>query len=218
MCAIPFVIVAGKLSDKVSAKILVPGGLIFQSIVFTLYCFVPNPTSWTAYALAVPQAGTVMIVIVTMQSYVSKRCPKNIRGMIFAVIGIFSALGCVSYLQTYNLLDNIFGPSMAFGTIVLFDVVWLIVLLIFIAIGKYGNPAPGTDENEDQEALDVMGPIDAPIDPSQINKEIEFEEKNQTPYDAKMLDPDEEYERSSRRGSFAAKVVKKHKTRGSLNE
>jgi hypothetical protein len=31
-----------------------------------------------------------------------------------------------------------------------------------------------------------------------------------------MLDPDEEYERSSRRGSFAAKVVKKK--RGSLNE
>lgn len=59
-------IVAGKLSDKVSAKILIPGGLIFQSIVFTAYCFVPNPKSWTAYALAVPQAGTVMIVIVTM--------------------------------------------------------------------------------------------------------------------------------------------------------
>lgn len=48
-------------------------------------------------------------------------------------------------------------------------------------------------------------------------KEIEFEEKNQTPYDPKMLDPDEEYERSSRRGSYAAKVVKK-KPRGSLNE
>lgn len=48
-------------------------------------------------------------------------------------------------------------------------------------------------------------------------KEIEFEEKNQTPYDPKMLDPDEEYERSSRRGSYAAKVVKK-RARGSLNE
>jgi sugar phosphate permease len=152
-CAIPFVIIAGKLSDKVSAKVLVPGGLIFQAIVFTLYCFVPNPTSWTAYALAVPQAGTVMIVIVTMQSYVSKRCPKNIRGMIFAVIGIFSALGCVAYLQTYNYLDK-YGSWMAFGTIVIFDVVWLIILLIFIFMGKYGNPAPGTDADEDQEMLD----------------------------------------------------------------
>ena len=141
-------IIAGKLSDKVSTKILVPGALIFQSVVFTLYCFVPNPTNWTAYALAVPQAGTVMVVIVTMQSYVSKRCPKNIRGMIFAVIGIFSALGCVCYLQLYNFLDQ-YGSWMAFGTIVIFDVVWLIVLLFFIFIGKYGNPAPGTGDDED---------------------------------------------------------------------
>jgi len=47
-----------------------------------------------------------MCVIVTMQSYVSKRCPKNIRGMIFAVIGIFAALGGVTYLQIYGALSR----------------------------------------------------------------------------------------------------------------
>jgi len=109
LCAIPFVIIAGKVADKVSAKILIPGGLVFQMVVFTAYCFVPNPTCWQAYAMSIPQVGTVMIIIVTMQSYVSKRCPKNIRGMIFAVIGIFAALGCVSYLQVYNALSKNYG-------------------------------------------------------------------------------------------------------------
>lgn len=158
LCAIPFVILAGKLSDRISAKIMIPGALIFQIIIFSLYMLVPDPTSWTAYAMAVPQVGTVMMIIVTMQSYVSKRCPKNIRGMIFAVIGIFAALGCVVYLQLYNQLARKWGQQMAFGTIVIIDVVWLVMLLFFIAIGKYGNPAVGCDDGEDQELNDLRGP------------------------------------------------------------
>ena len=42
-CAIPFVILAGKFADKTSAKILIPGTLVIQIIVMTLYCFVPDP-------------------------------------------------------------------------------------------------------------------------------------------------------------------------------
>jgi hypothetical protein len=39
-----------------------------------------------------------MTVVVTMQSYVSKRTPKNIRGMIFAVVGCLGAIGSIIYL------------------------------------------------------------------------------------------------------------------------
>lgn len=109
LCAIPQVILAGKLSDKVSAKKLIPAGIIYQILVFTAYCFVEHPQDSLAYVLAVFQVGTQMIMIVSMQSYIAKRCPKNIRGMIFAVIGICCALGCVGYLQVYGLLSRHFG-------------------------------------------------------------------------------------------------------------
>jgi hypothetical protein len=33
-----------------------------------------------------------------MSSYVSKRTPKNIRGMIFAIIGVMGAIGSTIYL------------------------------------------------------------------------------------------------------------------------
>lgn len=62
------------------------------------YCFVNRPNSWGAYSCAVFQAGSAMTIVVTMQSYVSKRTPKNIRGMIFAVIGVMSAIGSIIYL------------------------------------------------------------------------------------------------------------------------
>jgi|LauGreDrversion4_2_1035121.scaffolds.fasta_scaffold126648_2 hypothetical protein len=78
-----------------------------------------------------------MVIIVVMQSYVSKRCPKNVRGMVYAVIGILSSLGSILYLQTYNVLVQ-FGQFMAFGTVAIIDLVWLIFLLVMIVLGKYG--------------------------------------------------------------------------------
>jgi len=132
--------------------------------------------------------------------------------MIFAVIGILSALGCVLYLQVYNMLDK-YGAWMAFAVIVGFDALWLIILLFFIAIGKYGNPAPGTEEHEE---ANFGAEIKEGVDLDEIMGDIAEQEKKNDPYDDKMLDPDEEYERSTRRGSMAAKVVKKRK--GSLNE
>lgn len=151
----------------------------------------------------------------------SKRCPKNIRGMIFAVIGIFAALGCVCYLQIYNqLVKTKWGQKMAFGTIVLIDVVWLLMLLFFIAIGKYGAPAVGCDDGEDQELLQLRGPEAGGGSYGDIPKEfqggIEFETKNE-PHNRRMLDADEQYEKSQRSGSINPKIVKKSK-KGSLNE
>jgi hypothetical protein len=53
ICSIPFVVIVGKIADKVSAKILIPGSLVFQIIVMVAYCFVTFPTEWLAYFLSV---------------------------------------------------------------------------------------------------------------------------------------------------------------------
>lgn len=158
-CAIPFVILAGKLADKVSAKILIPGALIFQICVMVAYCFVKFPTNWGAYVCACFQVGSTMMVIVTMQSYVSKRCPKNIRGMIFAVIGVLNAFGSIFYLVLQTELIRLTGfEGMVFGTVALIDLVWLIFLVAMILIGKFGQAAAGTEDGEDQEDMELRGP------------------------------------------------------------
>lgn len=53
ICAIPFVILVGKIADKVSAKILIPAALLFQIVVMVSYCFVKVPNGWGAYTCAV---------------------------------------------------------------------------------------------------------------------------------------------------------------------
>jgi len=60
------VIIAGKVSDKISAKILIPFSLLFQIAVMTAYCYVASPESWGAYACAVFQAGSAMVMVVVM--------------------------------------------------------------------------------------------------------------------------------------------------------
>jgi MFS family permease len=89
-----------------------------------------------------------MVIVVVMQSYVAKRTPKNIRGMIFAVIGVMAALGSIVYLQLYGLLIRLYYyPAWAFATIGLIDIFMVLFLFLMIFLGKFGDPAVGTDED-----------------------------------------------------------------------
>ena len=57
----------------------------------------------------------------------------------------------------------------AFATIAIIDAIWLVIIVFFILIGKYGAPAPGTDDQEDREQLEIRGP-DAGDDIDDIKK------------------------------------------------
>lgn len=140
-----------------------------------------------------------MCVVVTLCSYISKRTPKNIRGMIFAVIGVMGAIGSIVYLEVYNALYD-YGTWMAFGVIAMIDSVMLLFVLSMIAIGKFGQAAAGTEDGEDQEEMDLRGPDAGAGGYADIPK-LETNEV----YDEKILEADEEYERSTVRGSIVIK-------------
>lgn len=66
ICALPFIMIAGRLSDKVSAKVSVPATIIFQIANMVMYMFCTDPASWYGYLCALPSAGSTMMIIVTM--------------------------------------------------------------------------------------------------------------------------------------------------------
>lgn len=92
------VFLVGRMSDRVSPKILVPGTLIFQIIIMVAYMFCDDPKSWFAYFLSAFQGGSGFIIIVAMQGYAVKRVPKMIRGIIMALIISLSGIGGIIYL------------------------------------------------------------------------------------------------------------------------
>lgn len=69
ICAIPMVMITGRLADRISTKILVPGCIVFQMMVMLGYCFIQDPASWKAYTLSAFQAGSGLSIIVSMFSY-----------------------------------------------------------------------------------------------------------------------------------------------------
>ena len=142
--ALPQVFILGRLSDKFSPKIIVPGVLIFQMVVMIGYMFCEDPTSWYAYFLAVFQAGSGFMIIVAMQGYAAKRVPKMIRGIVMSTIVSLSSAGSIVYLQVTKPFyrDH---PNMVFGWLGIFDFAVLIFITICILCGKYGDPAPQED-------------------------------------------------------------------------
>ena len=106
----------------------------------TMYMFCTNPASWYGYLCVVPSAGSTMMIIVTMQSYVAKRCPKMIRGTIYAIIGIIGSLGMIIYISLSQVLSKALGPNWVFGALGLLDALMLLFLLAMIALGYYGIP------------------------------------------------------------------------------
>ena len=93
------VFIAGILSDKFTAKVVVPATLIFQGVVMGAYMFCHDPTSPYAYFLSVFQAGSGFTIVVSMQGYAVKRVPKMIRGIVMSLIFSISGIGSISYLQ-----------------------------------------------------------------------------------------------------------------------
>lgn len=85
-----------------------------------------------------------MSVVVSTQSYVAKRTPKMIRGMIMAVMGVMGCIGSCFYLQIVGIADKKHS-YMIFGVISIIDVVMLSFLLLMIKIGKFGAPAYDMD-------------------------------------------------------------------------
>jgi uncharacterized membrane protein len=79
-----------------------------------------------------------------MQGYAVKRVPKMIRGIVMALIIALSGVGGILYLQISKLFFDS-GPNMVFGVIGIFDVIVLVFIVIMIAMGKYGEPAPQED-------------------------------------------------------------------------
>ena len=136
------VFLVGRLSDRVSTKILVPAVLTFQILFMTAYCFCNDPASWYAYFLSCFQGGSGFMIIVAMQGYAVKRVPKMIRGIVMSLIICFSGIGGIIYLQISKVLFDSHTNLAVFGMIAVFDVIVLIFIISMILIGKYGDVAP----------------------------------------------------------------------------
>ena len=178
-------------------------------IIMIGYMFCQDPSSWYAYFLSVFQAGSGFTIIVAMQGYALKRVPKMIRGIILALIAGASSFGSIVYLQISKQFYES-APNMVFGWMGIFDGFVLIMIVIAVFLGYYGNPPPQEDtfgegnsmkqENQTADFIKDEDYIDDDIEPVPMYQDI---------YDEHIPEMSSSYEASSfhtRRHKFGSKA------------
>lgn len=100
-CASAFCLLAfvGKIIDTFSPKILLPLSFFIRGVLFLLTYLITDPNSYEYYfvvpMLYVSHYSTVIILL----SYLNKMYPKEVRGMLNSVQGLFSKIGQLCFIQ-----------------------------------------------------------------------------------------------------------------------
>lgn len=66
VCSMFFITLCARLCDRFPGKIMIPGTLIFQCLMFGMAYFIWDPSNWYGYLCCVPQAGSTMMVAVAL--------------------------------------------------------------------------------------------------------------------------------------------------------
>ena len=140
-CSLAFVILGfvGKVTDKVSIKIILPLSLMFRAVVFFLIYKIKDPTSFVFY-LIVPFAHvSYYSVVIGQQAYLLRLYPKEIRGMCQAVATVFVNAGTYFSLLYYQALYRE-GFRLPFIGVTMLDIFVAISVVLLVAVGRFKPP------------------------------------------------------------------------------
>ena len=164
ICALPIIIISGRLADRFSAKVMGPLFIILQILMSGAYYFIKEPNTAPAFILAAFFNGIASGVIVILQGYAVKRVPKMIRGITMAVMIAVASTGGIIYLQISKLFYTS-APWMIFVLIGLLDIPILIFLLVAIYCGKWGDLPEALDQDDEDSVENEPG---SNINPEEI--------------------------------------------------
>lgn len=90
----------GRSIDRVPPRMMLPSVFLLRAINFYIVYFITDPESQIVlfYIIVSLTHITVYIVNISVQSYLTKQYPKDIRGMCMMVQSIFSLIGQTIYL------------------------------------------------------------------------------------------------------------------------
>ena len=128
----------GKIIDSFSPKILLPLSFLIRGSIFLLTFYIEDPFSYQFYTvmplLYVSHYSTVIINL----SYLNKMYPKDVRGMMNSVQGLFSKIGQLGFIQMCLWLYEINFKLPFFG-VACVDFGVAVVLVFAMVFTKFGE-------------------------------------------------------------------------------
>lgn len=98
LCCFFLLGLVGRLFDTMSIKISLPITVLCRAAVFFAIYSIKNPDTWFFYLIIPVVHVTFFASILLPVSYIAKMFPKDIRGMMNSMVGVFGALTQFIYL------------------------------------------------------------------------------------------------------------------------
>lgn len=150
-CVFAFVFLGffGFLIDKVSVKITLPLSFLVRAGVFYMCYTIENPWEQKVkYFATMPFIHvTLYMVTISINSYLLKMYPKNIRGLCIMTANIISAIGGFVIPSFFEMLYEK-DPSLPFLGVAISDLGSIVLCLIFFMFG-FGNPITVNVEDDE---------------------------------------------------------------------
>lgn len=99
-CGLAFFLLGffGKLADSLPVKIVLPASFLFRAFIFFLVYRIKDPSNSIMFYIAVPLMHVCFYaVVISIQGYMQKMYPPEIRGMCNSVVSIFGTIGSFIY-------------------------------------------------------------------------------------------------------------------------
>mmetsp|Transcript_32642 Transcript_32642/g.23591 ORF Transcript_32642/g.23591 Transcript_32642/m.23591 type:complete len:114 (-) Transcript_32642:546-887(-) len=106
----------------------------------SIYLLCKDPSSWLGYTLVLFLNGTGSCELVAVIGYISQRFPKQLRGMMMSIGGLFAQAGIMVYTFVGDyLLNHKSNPSWVFAGVAIFDFSYFCIVMIAIVTGKFND-------------------------------------------------------------------------------
>jgi hypothetical protein len=128
----------GTLTDKISAKILLPSCFLIRGVAFLLAYTIQDPYDKLFYTITPLLYVCQYSVVTILMSYLNKMYPRDIRGMMTSVQGLISKVGQLIFLQIslYLYHKNFALPFLGAAGMDFFITIVLIISICFFSFGE----------------------------------------------------------------------------------
>ena len=133
------VVPAGKISDRLPARYLIPLGYAITSCSLILFQFIPSPLKsliplYVIFTLLM--VGSVFSMT-CVETVFSRHLPKDIRGTMNGVQSFFGTISGLIFTKIGGYLYDIYGPKSPFLLIAIVNLVFASFVMLTGLTGKF---------------------------------------------------------------------------------
>lgn len=134
LCLVYFV---GIFVDTKGPTMVLPLMLLARSVSMLVFLFIDDPNTWVFYVLAPFSDLSKYALIVSVQGYLYKIFPHDLRGIFSSLLGATSSLGLLMTKRLRGNLASHFGTYMPFIASIIVDTFLAVICLVLGSVGVF---------------------------------------------------------------------------------